>query len=208
VSANGHEGWVLEGALPLLAATPPDVIYLEFAPKLMRRAGYHQPERLLELLHGLGYRDVAHAGYVCDERWFNITSELRSQASFSGAAQDALQQPTWCRLRREQFGLLLEHAHDEVPENVLLVYKGARASQEQARRAPAAGAVQGGGPAWPGAGAGGGERASSPPGPASSEHASSLDWQGQGETSAPAAEQPSGVGDEGGSSIAAAAAAS
>jgi hypothetical protein len=152
VSANGHEGWVLEGALPLLSTSPPDVIYLEFAPKLMRKAGYQQPERLLPLLHGLGYTDVAHSGSVCDERWYNATDALRGQAGFSGGAE-ALQQPTWCRLRRGQFGLLLRHAREEVPENVLLVHRGARASQEHVRLAPgeAAAAAAGGG-AGPGEG--------------------------------------------------------
>jgi FkbM family methyltransferase len=133
ISTNGHEGWVVEGAVPYLTTHPPAVIYLEFAPNLMRKANYSDPARLLELLYSLGYQDIAHAGYVCDERWYNITSELRSQASFSSSAQEALQQPTWCKLRPEQFHLLVAQAHDEVPENVLLVYKHSGASQEEAR---------------------------------------------------------------------------
>lgn len=33
-------------------------------------------------------------------------------------------QPTWCKLRPDQFPLLTEHAHDEVPENVIFMLGG------------------------------------------------------------------------------------
>ena len=39
------------------------------------------------------------------------------------AAQEALKQPTWCRLQLEQFPLLAARAHPTAPENVLFTYK-------------------------------------------------------------------------------------
>jgi len=125
ISANGHEGWVLDGAAPYLARHRPELIYFELAPSLMQRAGYARPARALELLYALGYRDVAHAGYVCDERWMNVTTVLRQTGSFSTIAQEALAQPTWCKLRPEQSPLLVDNAHDEVPENLVFIYRRA-----------------------------------------------------------------------------------
>lgn len=72
------------------------MVYLEFAPHLIRRSGYTRPQRILEHLHELGYTYAAHAGRRCDQRWLEITSRLRSSGSFSTMAQEALQQPTWC----------------------------------------------------------------------------------------------------------------
>jgi len=85
VSAHGHEGYVLEGALPLLEGPhKPPVVYLEFAPAAMEAAGYRDPLRPLRLLQKLGYADVAHAGRVCDERWRNVTDGLRTQVGGLG----------------------------------------------------------------------------------------------------------------------------
>jgi hypothetical protein len=78
IAAHGHEGWVLEGALPYLTKVHrPAAVYLEFCPTAMRAAGYANPQRVLELLHGLGYTDAAHAGHACDMRWRNVTRSLR-----------------------------------------------------------------------------------------------------------------------------------
>lgn len=78
IAAHGHEGWVLEGALPYLTKVHrPAAVYLEFCPAAMRAAGYADPQRVLELLHGLGYTDAAHAGHACDMRWGNVTRSLR-----------------------------------------------------------------------------------------------------------------------------------
>lgn len=88
ISAHGHEGWVLEGALPLLSGPHrPTVVYLEFAPTAMRAAGYADPLRPLRLLQRLGYLDVAHAGRVCDARWRNITDGLQAQVRVEQAAR-------------------------------------------------------------------------------------------------------------------------
>jgi hypothetical protein len=82
VSAHGHEGWVLQGALDFLTRAGPNkpgVIYVEFWPAGMRAAGYARPAGLLQQLHDLGYGDSAHAGRVCDRRWHNATSALHLQ---------------------------------------------------------------------------------------------------------------------------------
>ena len=48
VSANGWEGWVLEGFAPLIERQLPPVIALEWSAAAMRRTGYMQPLRLLQ----------------------------------------------------------------------------------------------------------------------------------------------------------------
>lgn len=80
VSAHGHEGFIIQGAEELLRAkNKPDVVYIEFCPAAMRAAGYKEPKQLLQQLFQLGYTDIAHAGRVCDRRWFNVTHMLRLQ---------------------------------------------------------------------------------------------------------------------------------
>lgn len=82
LSAHGHEGWVLQGALDFLRHVHrPDVIHVEFCPAAMRAAGFDAPVQLLSWLFELGYTDIAHAGRVCDHRWVNATSVLRAQVS-------------------------------------------------------------------------------------------------------------------------------
>lgn len=85
VSAHGHEGFIIEGALDLLKSPgKPDVVYIEFCPAAMRAAGYTQPQQLLQQLYELGYTDVAHAGRVCDKRWGNVTRGMRLQVRAMG----------------------------------------------------------------------------------------------------------------------------
>jgi len=80
ISAHGHEGFVLQGAMDYLRTVhKPDVVYLEFWPAAMRAAGYSQPVKVLHDLYELGYSDIAHAGRVCDERWHNATQPLHLQ---------------------------------------------------------------------------------------------------------------------------------
>jgi hypothetical protein len=80
VSAHGHEGFIIDGALDFLRSPgKPDVVYIEFCPAAMRAAGYVQPKQLLQQLFDLGYTDVAHAGRVCDKRWSNVTRGVRLQ---------------------------------------------------------------------------------------------------------------------------------
>jgi FkbM family methyltransferase len=84
ISAHGHEGFVLQGALDYLRTVhKPDVVYVEFWPASLKAAGSQQPGALLDTLFGLGYTSIAHAGRVCDERWQNATQDLHLQVSFS-----------------------------------------------------------------------------------------------------------------------------
>ena len=93
IAAHGHEGWVLEGAMPFFKRMgPPDVLYLEFSPAAMKAAGYKEPQKVLQLLHELGYKDGAHSGHACDRRWMNVTRALRSQVRGSGAWYGAVGQ--------------------------------------------------------------------------------------------------------------------
>lgn len=82
ISAHGHEAFVLQGALDYLRDVhKPDVVYVEFWPASLKAAGYQQPRALLDLLFGLGYTNIAHAGRVCDARWQNATQDLHLQVS-------------------------------------------------------------------------------------------------------------------------------
>ncbi|KAI8469837.1 MAG: hypothetical protein J3K34DRAFT_385638 [Monoraphidium minutum] len=127
VAAHGHEGWVLTGLMPYLRRVHrPRVVYFEFRPAAMRAAGYADPAGLIWKLRELGYADAAHAGRVCDARWSNVTNALRSQGSFTPTAQLAYHQPTWCKLRPENFEFVAREAGaDGEPENLLFVLSGA-----------------------------------------------------------------------------------
>lgn len=59
---------------------PAGVILLEYAPALMQATGYTNPASLLHSLYTLGYHTITHAGYVCDERWANLTATTTSSA--------------------------------------------------------------------------------------------------------------------------------
>eukprot|EP00887_Chlorella_sp_A99_P001125 scaffold14.g1125.t1 len=126
VSANGWEGWVLEGFAPLIQAQLPPVIALEWSPTAMRATGYGQPLRLLQWLHGLGYIEASHSGYVCDERWYSITYGVRRRGGVSPEDLASLRQPTWCRLLPENWALLLERSGSTpYPETLLLINRAA-----------------------------------------------------------------------------------
>lgn len=81
LSANGWEGWVVQGSEAWLRQHPPGVILLEYAPALMRAAGYKRPQALLQQLAGMGYGRVAHAGRVCERRWANLTLAIQARRS-------------------------------------------------------------------------------------------------------------------------------
>ena len=56
---------------------------------------------------------------VCDERWHNITRNLRLRGAMTLANQDFLQrQPTWCTLQPDKFESLAQRGHQRYPENV------------------------------------------------------------------------------------------
>jgi hypothetical protein len=124
-SLNGHEARALDGALPYLRRVRrPAVVAVEMSAGAMAAAGDPAgPERLLALLHGeLGYRDVAHAGPLCDERWRNATAGLRggggsggggsggSGGGSPGHSPHSSRPPTWCRLPAAEFGAFLARA--------------------------------------------------------------------------------------------------
>lgn len=95
IAVRGREAALLDAAAPLLMSPSrrPGVVYVELWPASTHAAGNAAgPMALLRRLHALGYSDIAHAGRVCDGRWFNVTHVLRLQV---GRAQSCL----WhCRL--------------------------------------------------------------------------------------------------------------
>jgi hypothetical protein len=54
------------------------------------------------------------------------------QGSFSSVARAALQQPTWCKLRPEQFHILADTTDAAVPENVMFLLGAVQPSSSAA----------------------------------------------------------------------------
>lgn len=91
ISAHGHEGYVIQGAMDYLRTVQkPDVIYVEYWPAAMLAAGFSKPVSLLHDLFDLGYSDIAHAGRVCDERWQNATQTLHLQVRAAAGARGSV----------------------------------------------------------------------------------------------------------------------
>lgn len=133
ISAHGHEGFILQGGIEYLRHVhKPDVIYVEFWPAALRAAGFSNPAALLRMLFDVGYTDIAHAGRMCDARWHNATQRLHLQGSFSSVARAALLQPTWCKLRPEQFHILADTTDAAVPENVMFLLGAVQPSSSAA----------------------------------------------------------------------------
>ncbi|KAL4444209.1 hypothetical protein ABPG75_011946 [Micractinium tetrahymenae] len=137
VSANGWEGFVLRGFAPLLTGpSRPPVLAVEWNPAAMKAAGWRRPLRLVEWLHSLGYKDISHSGFVCDQRWYSITYGVRRRGGVTPEDLAALRQPTWCRLLPQHFSLLLDHggaggaSGDSNPETLLFVHHGEQGSSE------------------------------------------------------------------------------
>ena len=151
LSANGYEGWILDGAMDWMKRSPPGVVLVEFAPAGIRRSGYTNPEMLLRKLHELGYSYIAHAGPVCDGRWKDLAWAVnRGHGSLSveegsanlqsglGDSETGLkqhpsqylpQESTWCRLKPESFRILVEKGTESrTPENILFIHKSNYAS--------------------------------------------------------------------------------
>lgn len=121
ISANGWEGFVLEGFLPLIRKQRPPVIAVEWNPVAMRAVGYRSPLDLLRVLSSLGYDDISHSGFICDERWYGLTYGVRRRGGERPEDQPGLRQPTWCRLLPEDHTLLLEKANSKYPETLLFI---------------------------------------------------------------------------------------
>ena len=140
LSANGHEGWILDGAEAWMRQRPPGVVLIEFSPERLHRAGYSKPVRMLEKLAALGYGYAAHSGSVCDVRWRNLTaavshgilSALPNVESGEDVGDEAdktrkqhlVRESTWCRLKPETFHLLAEwRVADWGPENIIFIHE-------------------------------------------------------------------------------------
>ncbi|KAK3248296.1 hypothetical protein CYMTET_42231 [Cymbomonas tetramitiformis] len=141
ISAEGWDGWLLEGAAKIMETRPPPIVVVELRPAAMIALGWEDPKTLLDRMWEWGYTDISHSGSVCDERWHNITTGHKLQRSRSGPSltelETALKQPTWCRLHREGFRVLVERAvvHPTLPESVLFHHQQRPDMLEQERLA-------------------------------------------------------------------------
>jgi len=125
ISANGWEGFVLDGFLPLIRRQLPPVIAIEWNPIAMKAVGYASPLDMLLALSSLGYDDISHSGFICDERWYAVTYGVRRRGGQRPEDQPGLRQPTWCRLLPGDHTLLLEKANSKYPETLLFINKQA-----------------------------------------------------------------------------------
>lgn len=110
VSADGWGGHVIDGFLPLLKPTRdrPKLISIEWNPEMYKKAGYSEPLKVLEQLHSLGYQGISHSGYICDERWRTLTYNMEKRRDFDDSKSESLRQPTWCRIERDEFQVLMK----------------------------------------------------------------------------------------------------
>ncbi|KAK9806068.1 hypothetical protein WJX72_000034 [[Myrmecia] bisecta] len=136
VSVTGWEGWVVEGLKGVIEHSPPSVVMVELHPQAMEATGHEGALKLLRQLYSWGYTDVSHSGYVCDERWHNITRGIRLRGAMGVAAQEALKQPTWCTLQPDKFESLVARTNPKYPENILFTYKSGPAGSAAAASAP------------------------------------------------------------------------
>lgn len=123
IGANGNTGWLVEEGIDVIAQHMPNVIVIEFAPKLMQKSGYSNPVKLLWTLFNLGYQEVFHAGHLCDVRWLKITKKMRHRGFFSEEQKPQLKQPTWCRLKSGTFKDIAADVPEDMPENLLFVHR-------------------------------------------------------------------------------------
>ncbi len=136
ISANGWEGFVLDGFLPLIRRQLPPVIAIEWNPTSMKAVGYASPLDMLSLLSSLGYDDISHSGFICDERWYAVTYGVRRRGGQRPEDQPGLRQPTWCRLLPEDHNLLLEKANSKYPETLLFINRKSGKATTSAAGAP------------------------------------------------------------------------
>ena len=121
ISANGWEGFVLQGFLPSIVRHRPPVIAMEWNPVAMKAVGYSNPLDVVDTLGGLGYTDVSHSGFICDERWYALTYGVRRRGGVKPEDIAGMRQPTWCRLLSDEYHLLLEKANSRYPETILFI---------------------------------------------------------------------------------------
>ena len=111
ISADGWSGFVLEGFLPILKQpkSRPMVVALEWNAALMKSVGYERPQYILERMYELGYQNVSHSGYICDQRWNELTYNIRKRGT-TPELMPHLKQPTWCRLHQDEFETFMQFA--------------------------------------------------------------------------------------------------
>lgn len=127
ISADGWGGHVIDGFLPLLkpARDRPKLISIEWNPELYRKSGYSQPLKILEQLYSLGYKEISHSGYICDERWQTLTYDMNKRRDLDDSK--SLRQPTWCRLEQNEFQVLLKLGElSKTIETILFIDKDGR----------------------------------------------------------------------------------
>lgn len=129
ISANGWEGFVLEGFLPTIRQHRPPVISVEWNPTALQTVGYATPLNILRTLTNLGYTDVSHSGFICDERWYALTYGIRRRGGKRPEDREGMRQPTWCRLTLEDYAVLLEKANSKYPETLLFINKESGAAR-------------------------------------------------------------------------------
>ena len=91
-------------------------------PPVSELLRHHTPPLYTTVLAARTQGCAAACRYVCDERWYNITRSIRLKGAMGLAAQEALKQPTWCRLPPESFATLVQRASPKFPENILFTY--------------------------------------------------------------------------------------
>lgn len=66
------------------------------------------------------------SGSVCDERWQNITNSILARSHYLWGTEEAagLQQSTWCKLNPNNFDVLVQRAHEVLPETILFIHQG------------------------------------------------------------------------------------
>lgn len=122
ISAGGWAGCVLQGFLTLIEKDPPRVISIEWDADAILETGYQNPLNLVHKLVKLGYKEVSHSGFLCDQRWSAITFGSRQNVGSQGDPTSKYsRQPTWCRLLPEDYSLLTENIAVESPETLLFV---------------------------------------------------------------------------------------
>eukprot|EP00241_Pyramimonas_parkeae_P000729 CAMPEP_0114247346 /NCGR_PEP_ID=MMETSP0058-20121206/12974_1 /TAXON_ID=36894 /ORGANISM="Pyramimonas parkeae, CCMP726" /LENGTH=1002 /DNA_ID=CAMNT_0001360647 /DNA_START=399 /DNA_END=3407 /DNA_ORIENTATION=+ len=139
ISVDGMEGWVLEGATELMTRRPPPIVVIELKAPSMHAVG-SDPLEMLHRMWDWGYTHISHSGPFCDGRWRKIAAAHRfggyvHAGTGAGRMEEALKQPTWCKMSRPMFEQLLEQGHHTLPETVLFHHMDRPNMLEQERLA-------------------------------------------------------------------------
>ena len=102
ISAGAWSSEVLHSALPFFRKRPPAVVLVEMDAAEMERAGSRPMVDILVEMRRIGYTDMSHAGWVCADRWEQITHDIR----YRGKASPV--QPLWCNLTAEHLAMVVQ----------------------------------------------------------------------------------------------------